>query len=178
MDPGSTSPSTNGRSDGIAVSRRTDKPGARDVMSGRARLPAGAPLKASQRGRWRAALIKKIFVSRVWCPGDRVRWRARLALCYGFLQGAWPFGLVEAIWAGAAVYHRRQRAKHAQRPARRKCPVNVIGHPVREVVRIASCQEAWPVQAASAAGRFQTGPAGQPFLNGCPGRPVTFTRML
>jgi hypothetical protein len=21
---------------------------------------------------------------------------------YGFLQGAWPFGLVEAIWAGAA----------------------------------------------------------------------------
>jgi len=22
---------------------------------------------------------------------------------YGFLQGAWPFGLVEAIWAGVAV---------------------------------------------------------------------------
>ena len=34
------------------------------------------------------------------------------------------------------------------------------------------------VQAASAAGRLQTGPAGQPFLNGCPGRPATFTRML
>ena len=51
--------------------------------------------------------------------------RARLALCYGFLQGKWPFGLVEAIWASAAVYHWRQRAKHAQRPARRKCPVNV-----------------------------------------------------
>lgn len=22
---------------------------------------------------------------------------------YGFLQGAWPFGLVEAIWAGVAL---------------------------------------------------------------------------
>ena len=47
-------------------------------MSGRARLPAGAPLKASQWGRWRAAPIKKIFVSRVWRPGDRVRWRDRI----------------------------------------------------------------------------------------------------
>jgi len=26
-----------------------------------------------------------------------------LASLYGFLQGAWPFGLVEAIWAGVAV---------------------------------------------------------------------------
>ena len=56
--------------------------------------------------------------------------------------------------------------------------INVIGNPVRELVRIAGWQEAQPVQAASAAGRFQTGPAGQPFLNGCPGRPATFTRML
>ena len=39
-------------------------------------------------------------------------------------------------------------------------------------------QEARPVRAASAAGRFETGPAGQLFLNGCPGRPATFTRML
>ena len=23
---------------------------------------------------------------------------------YGFFQGAWPFGLVEAIWAGVAVW--------------------------------------------------------------------------
>jgi hypothetical protein len=23
---------------------------------------------------------------------------------YGFLQGAWPFGLVEAIWAGVAAW--------------------------------------------------------------------------
>ena len=25
----------------------------------------------------------------------------------GFLQGAWPFGLVEAVWAGVAVYRWR-----------------------------------------------------------------------
>ena len=27
-----------------------------------------------------------------------------LAALYGFLQGAWPFGLVEAIWAGVALW--------------------------------------------------------------------------
>ena len=26
-----------------------------------------------------------------------------LASVYGFLQGAWPFGVVEAIWTGVAV---------------------------------------------------------------------------
>ena len=26
-----------------------------------------------------------------------------LASIYGFLQGAWPFGVVEAIWAGVAM---------------------------------------------------------------------------
>jgi hypothetical protein len=26
-----------------------------------------------------------------------------LASVYGFLQGAWPFGLVEAIWSGVAI---------------------------------------------------------------------------
>lgn len=26
-----------------------------------------------------------------------------LASIYGFLQGAWPFGIVEAIWAGVAL---------------------------------------------------------------------------
>jgi hypothetical protein len=26
-----------------------------------------------------------------------------LGSIYGFLQGAWPFGLVEAVWAGVAV---------------------------------------------------------------------------
>jgi presenilin-like A22 family membrane protease len=32
-----------------------------------------------------------------------------LASLYGFLQGAWPFGLVEAIWSGVAVYRWRIR---------------------------------------------------------------------
>ena len=36
-----------------------------------------------------------------------------LGSAYGFLQGAWPFGLVEAIWAGVAVYRWRQRTKNA-----------------------------------------------------------------
>jgi hypothetical protein len=26
-----------------------------------------------------------------------------LGSLYGFLQGAWPFGLIEAIWAGVAM---------------------------------------------------------------------------
>ena len=27
-----------------------------------------------------------------------------LGSIYGFLQGAWPFGVIEAIWAGVAVW--------------------------------------------------------------------------
>ena len=41
---------------------------------------------------------------------DRSRWlvlafagACALGSIYGFLQGAWPFGLVEAIWAGVAL---------------------------------------------------------------------------
>lgn len=30
-----------------------------------------------------------------------------LGSIYGFLQGAWPFGVVEAIWAGVAVWRWR-----------------------------------------------------------------------
>ena len=33
-----------------------------------------------------------------------------LASVYGFLQGAWPFGVVEAIWALVAVQRWRSRA--------------------------------------------------------------------
>ncbi len=36
-----------------------------------------------------------------------------LASLYGFLQGAWPFGVIEAIWAGVAVYRWRKRVKNA-----------------------------------------------------------------
>ena len=36
-----------------------------------------------------------------------------LGSIYGFLQGAWPFGLVEAIWAGVALrrWMLRQRVR-------------------------------------------------------------------
>ncbi len=33
---------------------------------------------------------------------------------YGFLQGAWPFGIVEAVWAGVAVRRWRRRAGGAR----------------------------------------------------------------
>jgi hypothetical protein len=33
-----------------------------------------------------------------------------LGSAYGFLQGAWPFGVVEAIWAVVAVQRWRGRA--------------------------------------------------------------------
>jgi hypothetical protein len=34
-----------------------------------------------------------------------------LASAYGFLQGAWPFGIVEAIWAGIAVHRWQRRSR-------------------------------------------------------------------
>ena len=41
---------------------------------------------------------------------DRSRWyvlafaaSCALASVYGFLQGAWPFGVIEAVWAGVAL---------------------------------------------------------------------------
>jgi hypothetical protein len=33
-----------------------------------------------------------------------------LASAYGFLQGAWPFGIVEAVWAAVALRRWRLRA--------------------------------------------------------------------
>jgi hypothetical protein len=36
-----------------------------------------------------------------------------LGSIYGFLQGAWPFGVVEIAWAGIAVWRWRVRMKNA-----------------------------------------------------------------
>jgi hypothetical protein len=36
-----------------------------------------------------------------------------LGSAYGFLQGAWPFGLVEAVWSAVAV-HRWWRRRSAE----------------------------------------------------------------
>jgi hypothetical protein len=42
-----------------------------------------------------------------------------LASVYGFLQGAWPFGVIEAIWAGIAVWRWRTRTQRlTDRPPR------------------------------------------------------------
>ena len=41
-----------------------------------------------------------------------------LGSAYGFLQGAWPFGLVEAVWAAVAVRKFGQRrAASRDRPS-------------------------------------------------------------
>jgi hypothetical protein len=37
-----------------------------------------------------------------------------LASVYGFLQGAWPFGIVEAVWAGVALHRWRKRQSGAR----------------------------------------------------------------
>ena len=34
-----------------------------------------------------------------------------LSSAYGFLAGTWPFGVVEAIWAGIAVHRYRETAR-------------------------------------------------------------------
>lgn len=36
-----------------------------------------------------------------------------LGSAYGFLQGAWPFGLVEGVWAGVAVVKWWKQNGHA-----------------------------------------------------------------
>ena len=36
-----------------------------------------------------------------------------LGSAYGFLQGAWPFGLVEAIWAVVALWRWSVRRTHS-----------------------------------------------------------------
>lgn len=36
-----------------------------------------------------------------------------LASLYGFLQGAWPFGVVEAVWAFVAVGRWRRKTRQA-----------------------------------------------------------------
>ena len=37
-----------------------------------------------------------------------------LGSIYGFLQGAWPFGLVEAVWSLVALHRWRQKARTAR----------------------------------------------------------------
>jgi len=45
-----------------------------------------------------------------------------LASLYGFLQGAWPFGMVEAIWSAVAIYRWRARMLSSARQFRSSQP--------------------------------------------------------
>ncbi|ODS01759.1 hypothetical protein AUC69_05845 [Methyloceanibacter superfactus] len=36
-----------------------------------------------------------------------------LGSAYGFLQGAWPFGVLEAVWAGVAAWRWRSKTSQA-----------------------------------------------------------------
>jgi len=40
-----------------------------------------------------------------------------LGSAYGFLQGAWPFGLVEAVWSGVAMRRWWLERYHPEEPA-------------------------------------------------------------
>jgi hypothetical protein len=40
-----------------------------------------------------------------------------LGSAYGFLQGAWPFGVLEGLWAGVATLRWRTRMKMLERLA-------------------------------------------------------------
>ena len=54
-------------------------------MSGRARLPGGAPRKASQRNTRRAAALPH-RVSPVWKHGDQVRWHGRAGVFRRYVE--------------------------------------------------------------------------------------------
>jgi hypothetical protein len=40
-----------------------------------------------------------------------------MASLYGFLQGAWPFGIVEAVWSVIALKRWRSRSISVARPS-------------------------------------------------------------
>jgi hypothetical protein len=48
-----------------------------------------------------------------------------LGSVYGFLQGAWPFGVIEAIWAVVAVRRWRMKANRADRRPMYNGPVSI-----------------------------------------------------
>jgi hypothetical protein len=48
-------------------------------MSGTQRLPGGEPRKASQRHARRATSLPPL-ITRLWLPGDRVRWQDRVGV--------------------------------------------------------------------------------------------------
>jgi hypothetical protein len=62
-------------------------------------------------------LFAVTFMLVTYAREERTRWATlafafacALGSVYGFLQGAWPFGLVEAVWAMVAVRKWYRRA--------------------------------------------------------------------
>jgi hypothetical protein len=62
-------------------------------------------------------LLAVTFMLVTYALEERTRWATlafafacALGSVYGFLQGAWPFGLVEAVWAMVAVRKWYRRA--------------------------------------------------------------------
>lgn len=45
-----------------------------------------------------------------------------LASVYGFMQGAWPFGMVEAVWTGVAAQRWRSRTRGGPGKQRQEMP--------------------------------------------------------
>ena len=48
---------------------------------------------------------------------------------YGFLQGAWPFGIVELVWSGVAFHRRRVRAERLRIACEYNAPARAIFGP-------------------------------------------------
>src|SRR6267154_36897 len=61
-----------------------------------------------------------------------------LGSAYGFLQGAWPFGLVEAIWSGKAVWEWKIVRQAVWDSLVKLNPRKMMGNPVMFVVEIGS----------------------------------------
>ena len=74
-----------------------------------------------------------------------------LASLYGFLQGAWPFGVVEAIWSAVAV--QRWRVAGDVTRSRRDQPASGVS---ADAPRTSCGKLAWPVQGAGCKLRTMT----------------------
>jgi hypothetical protein len=90
----------------------------------------------------------------------------------------WVYGVGEGgVPAFTKRRHREFASDHRRRANRRPCATK---HQIRQIVSAPAVLTAWKLRTCGAhrMETFQIGPIGQPFLNGCPGRPATFTRML
>ena len=74
-------------------------------MSGRARLPSGAPRKASQKRAHPTAPKPAVFAGPTWSAGDRVRWQHHTGT---YLRDALDEGDLAEIQIGQRTYRVRR----------------------------------------------------------------------